>query len=126
MAIGLLIQKTAVKLLALVLALAAVAGTGWYVGHLRQEVREAQEAARIAQEGLAKLQATYAYRDRLRRASEARKALADASLTGALEQAQPWAETPVPEGVQNSVCLYIDCSGNSADAGLRDESHGSP
>lgn len=102
-------MSIAYRLAALVVTLLALVAGGWYIGHLRADLRTAQEAARTAQEALKKTQATLAYREKLRAASAREAASARASLASAAASNPTWAQAPVPKEVQDALCAHLDC-----------------
>ena len=111
-------MSIAYRLAALALTLAALVLGGWYIGHLRAELHSAQEATRTAQAALKKTQATLAYREKLRAATARESASAQASLRAAAASNPTWANTQVPQEVQDALCAHLDCL--AAPGGLRD------
>ncbi len=71
---------------------------------------EAEERARTAQVALAQVQATLAHRERLRRSTARREALAGHALSAAIAstpKAQEWASQPVPEEIQDALRAHL-------------------
>ncbi len=103
-------MSIAYRLAGLILALTCMVLCGVYIGHLRVELQAAQEATKMAQAALKKTQATLTLREKQRAASARESASARASLNAATASNQPWAQTPVPQEVQDALCAHLDCS----------------
>jgi hypothetical protein len=87
----------------LILAVALLAGTGWYIRSLHARVAVAEQAAKTAQDALKKRAATSARRERDRAASARAAASAALSLQNALTAQPEWRDQPVPEEVQRAL-----------------------
>ena len=106
------------RLVALISVLLGLVLCGTYIGHLHNEASTARAEARTAQEALKRTQATLAHRERLRAATAREAASARASLAATAASNPTWANTPVPQEVQDALCAHLDC--RAAPGGLRD------
>lgn len=99
-------RNWAASLIALLLTLAAVLGFALH----RQigATAVAREEARTAQEGLEKLQATSARRERQRAATARQEAAARHRLDAALAKSPEWADQPVPQEIQDALADPAD------------------
>lgn len=81
----------------------------------------AQEAARTAQAGLHKLQATSVSREKKRAATARSEALAEQRLDAAIKEVPEWADQPVPQEIQDALA---DPLPDSDPERMRDEAPG--
>lgn len=98
------------RLAGVALVVLALLGQCAYIVHLRAERTEAVQAARSAQAALSRTQATLARREVQRAASAREAASARASLAEATNKNQAWANSPVPQEVQDALCAHLDCA----------------
>lgn len=74
-----------------------------YLGTVKSERDQAQEAVKTAQAAAKKVAAVSVFRERQRDATGASAASAGASLAAAVASAPDWANTPVPKEVQDAL-----------------------
>lgn len=112
-------RNWAASLIAILLTLTGVLGFLLY----RQigATAVAQEAARTAQAGLQRLQATSVSREKKRAATARSEALAEQRLEAAIKEVPEWADQPVPQEIQDALA---DPSTDSGAERVRDEAPG--
>lgn len=101
-------------------------GGGKYIMHLRGSLALAEARADRAEDALKRTQTTLASREVKRAATGRKTASAQASHGVALSKNQAWAETPVPQGVQDDLCKTVRCAVPPGADGVRNDSNNRP